>query len=201
MNISPAATGDSDCECFLKPWELSNPLISIKAGTFKTALGEFAVPHIDKYDEGAALTAMALLPSIPLPGYCPGIFAYHDFKIFIAPSGPAIVYFTGLHRHGGTAPAPKFDNVAREWAYRLSVICYPNGPTVQGTSRNPIAPFAGFDVIKVSQMGTAPSTRSNTATKDNIASEDNTTSEIKHSGVLKIPPEIRNRERYLLYTF
>ena len=37
---------------------------------------------------------MALLPSVP-KYYNPGVFAYHDFKLFIKPSKPSIVYFTG----------------------------------------------------------------------------------------------------------
>jgi hypothetical protein len=120
---------------------------------------------------------MALLPSVPKDYNC-GIFAYHDFKVFIAPTKPSIVYFTGLHRHGGTAPSPLPDTSPMDWAYRLSVICYPNRPTILGASRNPIAPFAGFDVIKK-------------------GSTDNETTRTELlNGVLKLPPEIRNRERY-----
>ena len=118
---------------------------------------------------------MALLPSVPSTYSC-GIFAYHDFKIFIAPTEPSIVYFTGLHRHGGTAPAPLSGQKAVKWAYRLSVICYPNGPTLRGESRHSLAPFSGFDVVK----------------KDGEVIE-----KVQHKAVLKLPPEIRRRERYL----
>jgi hypothetical protein len=129
------------------------------------------VPHIDKQDAGAALTAMTLLLSVP-ENYNPGIFAYHDFKLFIRPLKPSIVYFTGLHRHGGTAPSPPHGHPIIPWAYRLTIICYPNGPTMAGESRNPLVPFYGFDVVKKEVTGN------------------------NRSDVLKMPPEIRFRERY-----
>jgi hypothetical protein len=104
-------------------------------------LGDFALPHTDNQDDGAALTAMALLPSVP-KDYTMGIFAYHDFKMFIKPTGPTFVFFTGLHRHGGTAPAPPPGEQSVDWAYRLTVICYPNHATIRGTSRLSLSPFA-----------------------------------------------------------
>jgi len=143
------------------------------ANTFESALGQFAVPHVDKQDAGAALTAMTFLPSVP-GNYNPGIFAYHDFKLFIKSFEPSIVYFTGRHRHGGTAPSPPPGQLAVPWAYRLAIICYPNGPTMEGESRNSLVPFRGFDIVK---KGANP--------------EGN-----DHKDVLKMPPEVRNRERY-----
>lgn len=142
------------------------------ASTFASALGQFAVPHIDKQDAGAALTGMTFLPSIP-EDYSPGIFAYHDFKLFIKPTEPSIVYFTGLHRHGGTAPSPPPGQPAVPWAYRLSVICYPNGPTMSGESRNSLVPFRGFDIAK----------------------QDTSPEDSNRKDVLNIPPEVRHRER------
>jgi hypothetical protein len=156
------------------PKHLGSRLTSNTANTFKSALGQFAEPHINKQDAGGALTAMTLLPSIP-ENYSPGIFAYHDFKLFIKPLKCSIVYFTGLHQHGGTAPSPPPGQPAVPWAYRLAVICYPNGPTILGESRNALVPFRGFDITK----------------KDPKAVDN------EHKDVLKIPPEIRNRERYL----
>lgn len=117
---------------------------------------------------------MTLVPNIP-ENYSPGIFAYHDFKLFIQPLKPSIVYFTGLHRHGGTAPSPPPNQPTVPWAYRLAIICYPNGPTIQGKSRNALVPFCGFDIV----------------TKKEPRPGDN-----NRRDVLKMPPEIRNRERY-----
>ena len=145
------------------------------ASTFASSLGQFADPHIDNHDAGAALTAMTLHSSIPA-NYSPGIFAYHDFKVFIKPPELSIVYFTGLHRHGGTAPSPPPGEQAVPWAYRLAIICYPNESTMLGESRNPLVPFRGFDFVK-----------------KNLKPENN-----DRSDVLKIPPEVRNRERYLI---
>jgi hypothetical protein len=160
---------------FFSCWQcLGKALTSDTANTFKSALGQFADPHIDKQDAGAALTAMTLLPSVP-ENYSPGIFAYHDFKLFIKPLEPSIVYFTGLHRHGGTAPSPPPGQPAVPWAYRLAIICYPNRATMQGESRNALMPFRGFD-----------------SGKRDARPDDN-----ERKDVLKIPPEVRNRERYL----
>lgn len=114
---------------------------------------------------------MTLLLSVP-EGYDPGIFAYHDFGIFITPENPSIVYFTGLHMHGGTAPSPPPGQLPLPWAYRLTIISYPNSPTIGGDSRNPLVPFRGFDIVKK-----------------------NATEGGNREDVLKIPPEVRFRQR------
>ena len=118
------------------------------AKTFQESLGNFALPHTDNYDDGAALTAMALLPSVP-KGYSMGIFAVHDLLSFIKPNGPSIVYFSGRHRHGGTAPAPPRGKDGRGSAYRLTVICYPNAATLRGTSRISLSVIPGAEVYNV----------------------------------------------------
>jgi hypothetical protein len=172
VNISPAATASHDCKYFSTPLPYMCSLRST-ATTFNSSLGQFAEPHIDKNDAGAALTAMTLLLSVP-EGYNAGIFAYHDFKLFISSPDPSIVYFTGLHMHGGTAPSPPPGQESLPWAYRLTIISYPNARMMEGKSRNPIAPFRGFDVVK--KNATEGSNREDT---------------------LKMPPEVRFRERYL----
>lgn len=146
-------------------------LTSGTAATFESSLGQFAVPHVDQQDAPSALTAMTLQLSIP-DDYSPGIFAYHDFKLFIKPPGLSIAYFTGLHRHGGTAPSPPPGQPAVPWAYRLAVICYPNGQTLSGRSRNPLVPFRGFDIHKNKHKGISEN----------------------REDTLKVPPEIRHRE-------
>lgn len=116
---------------------------------------------------------MTLLLSVP-QDYKPGMFAYHDFMVFIVLANPSIGYFTGLHRHGGTTPSPLPGHRPVPWAYRVTVVCYPNSPTMRGESRNPLVPFRGFDIVKKNPTG------------DN-----------NREDVLKIPPEIRFRQRYL----
>ena len=118
---------------------------------------------------------MALMLSTP-DGYESGIFAYHDFKILIVPDDCSFVFFTGLHLHGGTAPSPSLGQQTKPWTYRLAVVCYPNSPTMTGESWNPLAPSCGFDFVENN-----PTTRRN--------------------DILKIPPEVRFRERYLPPTF
>ena len=128
---------------------MGNRLISGPAGdTFRNALGDFALPHTDNNDDGAGLTAMALLPSVP-DGYSIGIFAYHNFKIFMKPTRSSFVFFTGLHRHGGTAPSPPPGKRSKEWAYRLTVICYPNAATIRGTSRLSLLPSPRGEVYNL----------------------------------------------------
>ena len=99
--------------------------------------------------------------------------AYHDFMVFIVPLNPSIVYFTGLHMYGGTTPFPPPGRPSVPWAYRLPIISYPNGPIMEGESRNPLVPFRGFDIVRRNP-------------NENKNPED----------VLKIPPEIRFRQRY-----
>ena len=91
---------------------------------------------------------MALLPSVP-DGYSMGIFAYHDFKVFMKPTGPSFVFFSGLHQHGGTAPSPPPGDQSAEWAYRLTVICYPNAATIRGTSRLSLFPSPHGEVYNL----------------------------------------------------
>jgi len=174
VNISPAANSVEDRKVLLSLIVLYDLLMFDAETTFSSSLGQFAVPHIDKHDAPAALMAMMFSPSIP-EGYNPGIFAYHDFKLFIRPLELSIVYFTGLHRHGGTAPSPSSGQPSVSWAYRLAVICYPNGPTILGESRNPLVPFVGGSIVK----------------------QDAKPGDKDRKDVLKIPPEIRRRERYL----
>ena len=142
------------------------------AATFESSLGQFAVPHVDKQDSGAALTAMTLQVSAP-ESYSYGGFSYHDFGIKMRGGRLVIVYFTGRHRHGGTAPSPPLGETPVPWAYRVAVICYPNGPTMEGKSRTPLAPLCGFDFVM----------------KDPKARD------CDRTDVLKIPPELRFRQR------
>lgn len=109
---------------------------------------------------------MTLVLSTP-SGYNPGVFALHDLKLFIKPTETSIVYFTGLHRHGGTAPSPSPGQDPNPGAFRLTVICYPNGQIMRGRSRNSLAPWGVSDGKRHS--------------KDVYE-------------VLKVPPEVRYRE-------
>lgn len=119
---------------------------------------------------------MTLLLSVP-EDYDAGIFAYHDFKLFITSPHPSIVFFTGLHMHGGTAPSPPPGQEPLPWAYRLTVISYPNARMMEGSSRIPIVPFRGFDLVRKN------------ATEGTSNRED----------TLKIPPEVRLRQRYFIF--
>lgn len=114
--------------------------------------------------------------SIP-ENYYHGGFFYHDFGVRMKGGKLAIVYFTGRHRHGAAAPSPPPGETPVHWAYRVAVICYPNRPTMEGNSRNPLAPFCGFDFIK----------------KDLKAGDNE-----RRTDVLKIPPEIRFRQRCVI---
>ena len=61
------------------------------AATFESSLGQFAIPHVDKQDFGAALTAMTLQVSAP-ESYSYGGFFYHDFGTKMKGDKLAIVY-------------------------------------------------------------------------------------------------------------
>jgi len=143
VNISPAGAG---CKCFSK-LTVCNVFTLDTAATFESSLGQFAVPHVDKQDSGAALTAMTLQVSAPENYHYSGFF-YHDFGVRIKGVKLAIVYFTGRHRHGAATPSPPPGETPVHWVYHVAVICYPNGPTMEGKSRNPLAPFCGFDFLK-----------------------------------------------------
>ena len=125
-------------------------------------------PHINKLDVGAVFTVMTLILSTP-SDYSPGMFAFHDFKFIIMLAEISIVYFTGLHLHGGTTPLPLKGQKPNPNTFCLAIICYPNGNIMQGLSRNVLAPWRA-----VSNKGSC--------------------SRDLHE-VLKVPPEICYREK------
>lgn len=149
----------------------SQALTPIIANALADALGQFGHSHIDENDSGAALTSFTLIPSFP-DDYESGYFAYHDYMVYIAPTEISLLFFTGLHFHGGTAPSPPPGIPPIPSAYRLGIVCYPNGKIMQGESRNALVPFCG--------------------------SGDKGEKNHHHKDVLKIPPELRNRERCVL---
>ena len=120
---------------------------------------------------GAALTNLTLIPSTP-DDYESGNFAYHDYMVYIAPKAISLLFFTGLHFHGGAAPSPPPGILPVPSAYRLGIVCYPNGKIMQGESRNALVPLCGLG-----------------------AKGDKNP---HYQDVLKIPPEVRNRERCVL---
>ena len=131
---------------FWSQWPPADILTHNIAKMCLLALGHFAEPHINKQDAGAALTVMTFVLSIP-ENYSLGIFAYHNFKLFIKLEKISIVYFTGLHCHGRTMLSPPHGEVPHPSAYCLTIICYPNAWMMHGNSRNPLVLFQGFDII------------------------------------------------------
>lgn len=111
------------------------------------SLGFFGGVHSDNKDDGAFPTGMLLYPT-SLAGYISGKFFMVDFAIVIVPQPRDIVFFSGRHRHGGTpSRAPKGRTFVSLDAYRLSVVCYPNGNTVRGTAPTSFGPVGHGDSV------------------------------------------------------
>lgn len=95
--------------------------------------GTFGGPHRDKVDSAGALTYMA--PNSDLPrNYHPGFFFILELGIFVELNNGTGVMFSGLFRHGGTAPKCLKAGTEVEWAVRMNVILYPPSTMTDGTS-------------------------------------------------------------------
>lgn len=81
--------------------------------------------------------------------YGMGLFHYLEFGVFIATTQYSVIYFSGLHRHGGTAPtAPKGEEPSPS-AYRFTVVCYPNYLTARGCGPTAFGPLAAGDRVLI----------------------------------------------------
>lgn len=145
VNISTSELFDA-CECYgsFRLPQLNSGLLVVDLAR---SLGFFGGVHVDNKDDGAFPTGMLFYPT-DQPGYTSGRFYIVDFGIAITPKPRDIAFFTGRHHHVGTpSRAPKGANVVSLDAYRLTLVCYPNGNTVRGTAPTSFAPLGHGDGV------------------------------------------------------
>lgn len=99
-------------------------------------MGEFGGEHRDQGDSAGHFTTMISLSRLP-EGYDPGRFFILYPGLYITLDNFATVSFSGLRRHGGTAPyTPEgADDADFESAVRFAVINYPPARQTGGNQR------------------------------------------------------------------
>jgi len=99
-------------------------------------MGEFGGEHRDELDSVGHYTTMTSLSRLPA-SYDPGRFFILYPGVYVTLNDYATVSFSGLRRHGGTAPyAPEgADDAEFESAVRFAVINYPPQRQTGGNQR------------------------------------------------------------------
>lgn len=106
------------------------------------SLGKFGGSHIDANDAVLCPSAMAVLTK-PHPDVEPEIFTILDAGIVWVLEEFGLVYFSGLHFHGGSEPTYKNKTTSSEIYYRLTLICYPPGHSLDGNAGEAFAALPG----------------------------------------------------------
>lgn len=96
-------------------------------------MGKFGILHIDPKDTVAALTAMYPISKLPKNVHC-GYFALADAGIIFELEYLSILYFSGLHFHGGSASTYAPGTVVSLDAHRCILVNYPPSALLDGDS-------------------------------------------------------------------
>lgn len=129
-------------------------------------LGKAGCPHYDAHDCPQGYTCMFACSNFDKYNVHPGFFFFLEMGLFVKMVNFTLVFFSGLHFHGGSPPrAAPGENVPAD-ASRVVVVHYPNDPLLNGTvptvlglsgsgSRVEILPSARYDphVTDVLQRG------------------------------------------------
>ncbi|KAI0311291.1 hypothetical protein OF83DRAFT_1030595, partial [Amylostereum chailletii] len=91
-------------------------------------LGVFGGGHKDTHDGVGGLTCMisgGVMPEGYFPGIVIGFFFLFELGVYVELSNFKMIFFSGLRRHGGSAPRAPPGQKAVDGAYRWALILYP----------------------------------------------------------------------------
>jgi hypothetical protein len=113
------------------------------------SLGKFGGSHVDGNDTPASPTAMTVL-SQEYDGVEEDVFYILDFGIGWVLEPVTIIYFSGLHYHGGCQPVYKPDRVDKNFVYyRLTLIAYPPDDILSGNDAVTFANLPNGKPLKI----------------------------------------------------
>lgn len=122
-------------------------------------MGSFGGSHEDEHDFGAGHSAgLSLSDLSKKKGSEPGRLHFLGVGVWWKLDCMAQLFFTGLLRHGGTAPLVPNDHVLEGWEIRLNLISYPSTAFITGEAKRPLGshPYQTLPVHVTPEMTGAP---------------------------------------------
>lgn len=108
-------------------------LTHLTARDNRGSLGKFGKSHRDAGDTAGGTTCMISLNSMP-PYYRSGRFHLLELGVYVTLNNFVCINFYGQRYHGGTPPTCPSNKTLAPHAVRTSLVCYPNGAMMNGTS-------------------------------------------------------------------
>lgn len=113
--------------------------IPITDGTLDSEMGPFGGPHRDLRDFCAAHSCGLCLSDLnDAPGCEPGRLHFLGLGIWWKLDYMSQLFFSGLLRHGGTAPLVPHDVEISGWEIRVNCISYPSTLPLTGEAKHPL---------------------------------------------------------------
>lgn len=99
-------------------------------------MGGFGGPHKDQNDFVAGFSCATCLSDLhEAPGREPGRLHFLGQGVWVRLEYMTQLFFSGLLRHGGTAPLVPDDQEIYAWETRMMLISYPSTPLMTGTAK------------------------------------------------------------------
>lgn len=122
-------------------------------------MGSFGGPHIDQNDFVAGFSCATCLSDLQEgPGREPGRLHFLGQGVWVRLEYMTQLFFSGLLRHGGTAPLVPDDQEIYPWETRMMLISYPSTPLMTGTAKLAYSaqPFSNHTSDLAPEMTGAP---------------------------------------------
>ncbi len=122
-------------------------------------MGPFGGEHEDEHDFTAGHSCALGLSDLPEDDGCePGRLHFVGIGVWWKLDYLSQLFFTGLLRHGGTAPLVPHDQELSGWELRALLISYPSTASVTGEAKRPLAsmPYETLPAHVTPEMTGAP---------------------------------------------
>jgi hypothetical protein len=122
-------------------------------------MGHFGGPHEDLHDFVAGYSCAYCLSDLPdKPGCEPGRLHFLGLGAWVSLDYMLQLFFSGLLRHGGTAPLVPDDYKIEGWEARLLLISYPSAGILAGRARRSFSclPYQQYPLYLTPEMTGAP---------------------------------------------